>query len=170
MIKDLYQQLGIPAIKDWAAEDQKYRRALDFEKIQSNTWNSDRVKRSIASDRLLGLMLTPTPASDRLSLEKAVKLGLLPDYPEMDVPYSMCHCFDTSVHLKFMGLLQQGGAPNNTLNVRTANRISIELGEPVSHTELLSQLQSMSAPCLGFRPGGRIYCLAVVQKKVKEVK
>ena len=103
-----------------------------------------------------------------ITLQELCDIGLLPGLPELDVPARVLRKYDTKVEYRFVGLVQEGGKPNHTMNLQTAKRVSRFTGESVSEQELLRHLRN-NIP--SFRLGPlRIWAIGTATKTTKEQK
>lgn len=168
-IETTYRHTGIPTDIKWdIAGGTSIKQSLNFAEINKYTWCDKAYKVGLASARL-AYELCSNPRH-KLTLKQAVEGGLLPDYPVLEVPYSVFHKYDTAVKFDFLGTIQVGGASNYTKNTQTANRVSMMLGEPITPDQLVEQLQAVNALALSIKPGIRVYCIGVVHKVTREVK
>jgi len=159
----IYETAGIPQNVDWKlAGGKRIKDALEFDKIVKYTWCDGDYRNTVAATRLVFQLCND--ARHTLTLKQAVDSHLLPDYPELEVPYNVFHKFDTSVKLTFVGIIQKGGASNYTKNMQTANKLSRIIGETVKADELLARLAALDAPYLIVQPDMEIFCVAVVNK------
>lgn len=140
---------------------------ISFSDLMASRYLNTIEKRQRACNRILGC-LSSDPG--RFNIQDIVLAGFLRGYPVLDVPYHAFHAYDTRIENKFIGLMQFGGSPNNTMNARTANKLSRVLGEPVDYKQLLSQLMLGDFRYASIGPDTRVYCLCVVNKTTKEAR
>lgn len=104
---------------------------------------------------------------DRITIQQAIDWKLIPDYPVVELPYSLFHKYDTEEKLTFQGLYVPHSDTAHRLNMQTAARISRALGEPITVEELSQAAQHVALPyiCIGSHV---VYCLATATKTTKE--
>ena len=105
---------------------------------------------------------------ERISVQDAINWKLLPDYPVVELAYSLFHKYDKEEKLTFQGLFLPHDDTAHKLNLQTAERVSRAMGETVTVEDLSQAVHSRSLPSI-IIGGHTAYCLATATKTTKEV-
>ena len=140
------------------------QKLLDAQK--TSYWSADfklRVMLNEISNAVTGWL------QDRVSIKDAIAWGLIPDYPVVELPYSLFHKYDQEEKLEFQGLYIPHSETAHKMNLQTAARISRAMGEPVTVDDLSHAVHGVALPNIVIG-GHSAYCLATATKTTKEVK